>query len=434
MFYFIFSLAVFATPLTLSESLALVEENNIELQISRLQTDKANLAKLSMLSRMLPTVEGKASWLDFGEPLEVNLMGEATQEMDCTSFEAFGFGDLCSSLSEPMLLREARIFDGTIQALYPLSALYSITQGYQASLVLSEISELQVEEKKVQIQMLVIEMYMEALHLQQIIEFAEATQKRMQFHKKTVSAFVEQELLHPIEIQRIENAILDIQIGTQEAQNGYALLCEHLELLIGSPVEPIPLEQKLLPIDEPSNTDNHSIKISHLQAEAANHGTKAAYGQLLPNIVLMTAGTKAIGQGTLTPTSQQYVGLAVTGNFNWGDKWLQAQQSNKDAQMANKAVLLQQEALLLQQQSSYNAWQISTQRLELAKQKSEVAKESRRQADSFHKQHLITTTELLSAENEYLKSQLDIAAAQSTVIIMQARYQQTISQQPFQFK
>ena len=148
----------------------------------------------------------------------------------------------------------------------------------------------------------------------------------------------------------------------------------------------------------------------------------------------MTAKTRAIGQGTLTPTEQQYIGLALSGNFNWGSRYLQAKQSSKEAEMAEQAVILQERALVLQQQGAYDAWQMAQKRLNAAHSKAEMTEEIRRQASSKHSQQMLTTAELLDAEAEHLQAQLAIAAAESKVIILQARYQQTIDRQPFRFE
>ena len=68
-------------------------------------------------------VQASGSWLDFGEPLDSYIIGDGSEEVDCSSFDAFGFGDLCASFSEPLRVRDERIFDGSIQVAIPISAL-----------------------------------------------------------------------------------------------------------------------------------------------------------------------------------------------------------------------------------------------------------------------------------------------------------------------
>ena len=433
MWTFIFSSLALSAELTLPESLALVEHGNIEVQIARLEAEKANMEKLLALSKLLPMVEGTTSWLDYGEPLEVNLMGDSAAELDCSPFESLGFEDLCSSLSSPLLLREDRIFDGTYRILYPITNLYSIPQGYRATELLAQASELNVQNTKQRIQLSVIEIYMEALHLQKVIHFAKETQNRLEHHRTNIRAFVDQGFVNPVELTRLENAILEAQIGAEEAQSGYALLCQQLELLVGVSVEPVPLTQKLSDGKKISAQEHADVRSAQLQADAAAAMTKASYGLLLPNVVVYAASTNATGQGALTPTEQQYIGVTLSGQFNWGEKWVQVQKMKKDSQMAQQAVLLQERALVLKQQGAYQAWQSAEKRLLIARKNAELTDELRRQAESTYKQQLLTTAELLDAESEHLQSQLAIAAAESKVIVLQAQYQQTIDQNPFAF-
>ena len=139
--------SVFAQPLSLQESLALVRIQNPEVQIARLQADQANLERYKILTHAL-SVQASGSWLDFGEPLDSYLIGDENTEVDCTSFETFGFGDLCASFSEPLRVRDERIFDGSLQVALPISALYSIIKGHSASQHLLEVKKLEVEQTK----------------------------------------------------------------------------------------------------------------------------------------------------------------------------------------------------------------------------------------------------------------------------------------------
>ena len=149
----------FAAPLSLQQSLDLVHTQNPEVQIARLQTDQANLERLKVLTNAV-RVEASGSWLDFGEPLDVYLIGDGSTEVDCSSFESFGFGDLCS-FSEPLRLRDQRIFDGSLQVAIPLSALYSIIEGHSANQHLVNIKELEVEQTRQRIEISVIEIYLQ---------------------------------------------------------------------------------------------------------------------------------------------------------------------------------------------------------------------------------------------------------------------------------
>ena len=107
-----------AEPLSLQESLNLVSTQNPEVQIARLQADQANLERLKVLTNLV-NIQASGSWLDFGEPLDSYIIGDGSEEVDCSSFDAFGFGDLCASFSEPLRVRDERILMALFKLLFP---------------------------------------------------------------------------------------------------------------------------------------------------------------------------------------------------------------------------------------------------------------------------------------------------------------------------
>ena len=93
---------------SLSKVLTFGDQNHPQLRIAGLQAQAARLEELSIYGKMIPAIRLKGNWLDYGSPIEVNLMGE--QELDCTLLAGFGMGDLCSQFGEPLTVREAKTF------------------------------------------------------------------------------------------------------------------------------------------------------------------------------------------------------------------------------------------------------------------------------------------------------------------------------------
>ena len=419
---------------SLPDTLALLEAGNTEIQIARLQADVTNLKRLQTLSMLAPSVQAKANWLDFGEPLDVFLMGDGSQDIDCTAFESFGFGDLCSSFSEPLRLREAQVFDGSIQAVLPVSALYSIIQGHAAQQNLLEIQEYQIEITRQRLNIATIELYLQALQLEQHQSLIEQSIKLLDAHHQTVKAFVDQGLLNPIELSRISVAQKESTLGLLQLQNAYNLLLDQLELLVGQPITPIPLEQQPIVADNFAIQDNPDLHLMDLQYQAAKHGLSASYGSLLPTVAVLAASTKSQGQGSLQPTAQQYVGLALQGDFAWGQKWMDVQQQKLQVQMLEQGRQTQEQAVVLQQQATLQKWQQAQSQIEIAQLKRDIAKEAHRQAQAQFSQQQITVADLLDIETEYQQSQLTLTKAQHQSIIEQAKYQQTLTTDTIRFE
>ena len=119
------------------------------------------------------------------------------------SFDAFGFGDLCASFSEPLRVRDERIFDGSIQVAIPISALYSIIEGHSASQHMQEVKALEIEQTRQRIELSVLEIYFQTLEMQSQREILNETLNRLSSHERSVNAFVAQGFAHPVQAKRI---------------------------------------------------------------------------------------------------------------------------------------------------------------------------------------------------------------------------------------
>ena len=436
MIFFLFVLnSVFAQPLTLQGSLALVRTQNPEVQIARLQADQVHLERFAILINAL-NIQASGSWLDFGEPLDSYLIGDENTDVDCTSFEAFGFGDLCTSFSEPLRVRDERIFDGSLQIALPISALYSIIKGHSASQHLHEIKKLEIEKTKQRIEMSTIEIYMQTLDMKSQQEILEQTRIRLDTHKQSVQAFVEQGLAHPIQLQELELAVQQTALGIRRLQQGYTLLCQQMKLILGleDSFAPLPLTDNIQSPKEESIQSNLNHQISIRQHQVAQDGVKIAIGDLFPTVALIGATTVAQGQGPFTPTSQSYFGLNVQADLGWGKKLIALKQRKLDVEMAQRGLELQQESLSLQQQQHKQSWTNNIEAISLAQKKVEIEKQKRMQAQAQFDAHQITISDLLDAESNFADSQIELLRTKRQSIISQAKYQQSINADTLYFQ
>ncbi len=425
-----------AAPLSLEDGLSLVDAQNPEVQIARLQSDQANLERLKVLTNVL-SVQASGSWLDFGEPLDSYIIGDGSEEVDCSSFESFGFGDLCASFSEPLRVRDERIFDGSVQVALPLSALYSIIEGHSASQHMLDIKRLEVEQTKQRIELSVIEIYLQALELQSQRAILEQTVERLTKHQRSVEAFVTQGFAHPVQARELNHAIQQTTLGLTQLDQGYTLMCQQLALLLGldEPFEPIALDVDAISAPkEGTLQDNLSHKIATHQYQAAQDGAQAALGNLIPTVALMAATTATQGQGPFTPTSQQYIGLSVQGEFGWGNKWMALKQSQLDATMAQKGLEIQAKAIPMQQQQLHQQWQHTLAQSTLAQDKVDIESLKRDQAQAQFDGHQITVTDLLDAEADFADAQIALLRSTHQSVLAQAKYQQSINADTLYFK
>ena len=424
-----------AEPLSLQASLELVATQNPEVQIARLQADQANLERLKVLTNTV-SLQASGSWLDFGEPLDSYIIGDGSEDVDCSSFEAFGFGDLCDSFSEPLRVRDERIFDGSIQVAIPISALYSIIEGHSATEHMLEVKELEIEQTRQRIELSVLEIYLQTLEMQAQREILNDTLERLSKHERSVQAFVAQGLAHSVQAKELSHAIRQTKLGLKQLDQGFALLCKQMELLLGleTPFEPAALEDNILEPQQAPLQSSLTHKIATHQYQAAQDGAQAALGDLIPTIAVMGAATATQGQGPFTPTSQQYLGLSVQGQFGWGQKWMTYKQRQMDVTMAEQSLQLQQQALTIQQTQLQQQWQHSTEQIELSADKVEIERIKLKQIQAQFDAYQVTTTDLLDAESHFSEAQIALLRSKHQSLMAQAKYQQSLNADTLYFQ
>ena len=143
--------------------------------------------------------------------------------------------------------------------------MYSIYQGYQAN---NDYESKRERRLTYHIQQQIVEAYLQALHLETVLAFTNDTQRRLEHNQLKIAAFVEQDLLHPVEGLRMDKALAEVQLAELRATQGRALLLQQLELLLGQPIEPIPLETKPVITGDIDSSTSVKFQMSQLQRDA----------------------------------------------------------------------------------------------------------------------------------------------------------------------
>ena len=407
-----------AEQLSLPEALDVLVEENIQLKLIRLQQEEKVLAEGALKKQLLPSVTLDYSWINFGSPLEVQLLGDGSEDIDCASFEAFGFGDLCEGFSEPVLLREKVVTDMTLQVLYPVTALYSIVQGLDASKRVSEVARLEEQKLQKKLQLSAAELYLQELNLLHTLEYSQATEQRLKARREELFLFVQQGIASGLDLSKMDLVLAEVAMGIRQAQAGIAVLHRQMELVVGRSFETVPFEFDLPEQASDIDLDAHlDFKILEQQELAAQAALKSAYGQLVPTVALMAATQRLGGQGSLSPTEQSYLGLVVKGDFQFGYRYQSVQQARINIEQLQSSAVLQQEALELRVLAAQNELRNALEQRELSRQKVDVAEQEEELIQMFFQQQLRTTAELLEVESALLEAQIELAAAEREVLL-----------------
>ena len=416
-----------AEELSLQQALSLSETSNEELGVARLQLQAAKMTHRSIQVQMIPPIQISANWMDYGDALEVNFLGDS--EIDCEPLEAFGFGDLCSGFNEPMLIRDEQVFSGQMQAIIPISSLYSLYYGGQYASATAKLSEHDKDITEANVKIQIVQNYMTVLSLQKAITFAQGMISRLESHRSNIQLMIEQDLSNPLDLAKIETALLDAKLAKQKAESGLHLSIEGLSLLVGQRILPQPVTSNDYPLfslegDTPSL--HPSVERSRQQLRAADAGRKIAWLDLVPMINVIFGTSVASGQGPFTPESQNFVGLSLSSTFGWGHQMYEAKASELQFQMAQKALTLQKKAVQMQVSRFQSEVHLAHAAIAVAQSKSDIAIEAQRQAKLRFEQQMLSASGLLEVESQLLEAHLFLADAQKDYLVAIARYQQAL--------
>ena len=414
-----------AEPISLQDAYALAAQNNAQLKLADWSSTKAKIAEQQAWLSILPQVKAEASWLYFDEPIEISFTGDA--DVDCTLFDNFGFGDLCASFAEPIVVREDEIYEGKLQLVQPLTPLYSIVNGARARSALHRVAEAEAQLTQGEVMVSVTESYMELQTMAAAEALAEHTIERLKLHVQRAQNFEAQGLMTALDVRQIELGLQDAELASKQAALGKMVAERKIELLLGRPN----LEAKgvTLPDSEPSfqlMDSTPQTVMAEGQLDAAKAGLQASAGQLVPTVALIAGITQTEGQGAFAANEQRFVGVTVSGDFQWGQKALQVRQSHLDVKMAEAGSevqlhqqRIQQEAAILQAEMAYAEWKT-------AQAKAKLAADMRLKAESMFEQQMLSAAELMDSENEQLGAEMAVLNAEKKAIVALAEAQSVL--------
>jgi len=423
--FFLMLSAAFAVDSNLRQALQRSDVSHHAHSIVRMQLEQHRLEKLGLYSQMAPVLTVDANWLYFGEPLDVRMMGES--DIDCTSLDALGFGDLCLSMNEPMRLRDSRVFEAKIQSALPLTALYSLLHAADAIDSQYQTVELSLEMQRATVRVEVVNAYLDVLTLQNAALLSKRMSNRLQAKRDEVSAFVQQGLASTLDLDKLDNALAQSKMAERQSMDGTSLAQDRLNLIVGEPVVVSEFPDTIwkdLSLPKPQEISSHYMYLQALSSlRAAESAAKGAWGQAVPQVSLVAGMTKQTGQGQLTPPSQQFVGLNMSARFNWGNSIMNAKRADLNATMAKQSLDPLQKRLSMQIDAAQKKAEHAFMNLSIKEDILKTALAFQNQLQIEFEQQLKSATDLLDSETKRLSAELDVLKAKRDVLSAIAEYQ-----------
>jgi len=419
-----------AAPITLDEALALASRANPEVRVADLEAAAARARAAGVRSYLLPTVTATGAVLWWDSPLEATFI----EGDPCASLDA-ALRPFCEEMvapyQEPILLRDARTEQLSLQARQPLSGLYGVSQGWRAGRAAARAAEADAGAVRASKAVEVVDAWFTALEVRRMVDVARRGVEALEAHRTRALAFHEVGLLGRNELLQLEVALSEARVNLLRAETGVDLAERRLALVAGSDeaaLQPADLDLATLP-PLPEAVPAPAATLPTLQALAARREAALANrnrlrADLLPQVGAIGSWTRNWGLGTFSAEQEWYVGLGLQWEgLDWGRHWYAAKEAGFQAEQAAVGLAAMERGARLQADAALVDARVAQAALEASRTTVDQAEENLRIVTARFDAHVAPATDLLEAETLRSKAEADGLAATFDYLLAVARAQ-----------
>jgi outer membrane protein TolC/predicted transcriptional regulator len=407
------------TSTSLDQAIQKAIEKSSTIKNKEIEIEKLTYQEKGVWNKYIPRVEASALYSYFDNQLTIDLPTSTVPIINYPLFDGKTKFD-----------NYGNIFHGSIMARTVLFSGMQIPNGAKAiNQKAIGTSYLKESEKDIIIKD-VINTFDQITLLKEIEKRIEDSDKRLKTESKRVLKAIEQGLAIPYDRDKIKLASLEIASKKIELAGKRKLIYKKIQYLTGySDSEINAVHYKLVPYlitEENLNTQNkQEIKALESFKQAYEYLLKKEKGSYLPTIGAFAGVTSSsiFNANTTTPIlpgANQALNLGLnemTLSPNWmigaGAKWeifagFERKHKVHEAKLNIEQVQNQiedtKEKLQLLLENNYINYTVNNQKIEIAEQQEQIANNNLTLAIKQYKEGLISISERLEAENEYLKA------------------------------
>lgn len=314
--------------ITLEDAITRASSSSVAVRIAEAGVDAARARRAQATTALLPTVQAQGSLQVWDRPAEFALGGEATGEPpDCSQIPP-PFDTMCSSMSEPTVVREQVTWSTTVRAVQPLTGLMAAREQLRAAAEGAEAADGGLERARATARYDAADAWYAALETDAQLQIAQSQVRALEERARSVATAVEARM-------SVRNDLLQVQLALAQARQAELGVLDLRELAWrrlslatggdGAPIrpsgavpepseEPVPPEDALLAAALADRPDLDGLRA---QVEAARATTRATNWERLPQLSAIGSFTHQEGQSLGTPPNSAFVGLVADWNV-WG--------------------------------------------------------------------------------------------------------------------
>lgn len=393
---------------TIEDIWGLIEENNKNLKISKLELDRREQIIRSAKSDYLPDIQIDATY-------NRNTKMPVYKGGDLSSPEYFPIGKYGYGVGYELNLD---IYDGGKRH-----------RNIRKRKEESKLAEYQHEAKKGNIKLITATLYYELLKNFQVRDLIEQEIQSDKLQLKTIEDFFNNGIVLKSDVLRASVRLSHIELSLSEVNNSIALVTQKLNLLIGrDESEPVLIDYTEIPLQVNKDIyedclalafkENYSYKIASERINISKIDLQQSKANILPKISLFSYYNFKFPQTSLYPYSRDLYGFGQIGvkltvpidAFYKNNHKVNANRFLYEQERINKEIL--KDELSEDIKSYYLQLNYLEQRIETAQKNIERVTESVRVIKNAYYNQQLTLTDLLDAETQLLEAKFEYTSAQ----------------------
>lgn len=393
---------------------------DVELENQRIDAEKLELERQSVLSKYIPTLEANAL---YGYLNSKGNLDFPTLTLPITGFELFqGSTDFHT---------HGQAFHGGLMAKAVLFSGGQIRYGAKALEYKNIGNTLMIDVKADEVIKDIILSYDQLQLLNTAEKLIDESEKRLNKEIERVETAISVGLAIPYDRDKIKLATLELETNRTDVNNKKQLLALKINQATGLPIDEILNTtyevEPIFILDDLSSENRNEIKALEAYQQATEFLVKKEKGSLLPTVgafggysytslfnteigtnLPITQNSLDLKMNHLTLNPTWMVGVAMKWEIFAGfERKHKIEEANLSVKQIENKLRDAREKTALQLQKNKLDYETALQQIEIAKQRQLIAEHNHTLADKQYKAGLIGVTERLTAENDIYKESLN---------------------------
>jgi outer membrane protein TolC len=413
-------------PLGLDEAIRMGLDHSPDMRMGQADVDKADAEEWSALGAMGPRLSIEAGIQYWDDATDVSFIDAGTMTIDPVKLQnEIGtllppatfpetnklFGSLATLTGSTMRVQDRTTGSVVLQAVQPITPLYSLASLYKLSQAGREVAELAQKGTAETVRFRVSEAFFRVLSAQKMIEVAQKAVEQVEGHLKTARSFHAAGIVGKDDVLRAEAALARVKDGLNQAMSGTALARAALNVTIGLPPSeptqpagtypdnPPEIKASLEECVEKALQARSEIRGVEKRVEMASAGRHAQIGQMLPTIAAVFRYSHNEGS-QFQRADSWFIGGQLTWTFwEWGATYHKVKSVEADLQKATEGLGMARDGVTLDVTKAYLDLKQARSSIDMNRAAVEASEEALRVVTKKYEASTATSVEVLDGQS-----------------------------------